>query len=51
MFKVFFVIWLLSFKKEVENWVKYLVDNNKFEFKNNFGNLYLLMEKLREYCS
>lgn len=51
MSKVPFVTWSLSLKKEAENWVKYLADNNKLEFKNNSGNLYLSTEKPREYCS
>lgn len=46
-----FVTWSLSLKKEAENWVKYLADNNKLEFKNNSGNLYLSTEKPREFCS
>lgn len=36
----------------MEDWVKYFVENNKFEIsKNNFGNLYMLVYRLREYCS
>ena len=52
MFKVPLVTWSISLQKEAEDWVKFLVENNKFEFsKNNSGNLYMSTKIPREYCS
>lgn len=51
LLKVPFVTWSTSLQKDAEDWVKYLADNNKFESKNNSGNLYMSVEKPREYCS
>jgi len=42
----------MSLQKEVEDWVKYLAENNRFHHsQKNPGNLYMSAYKPREYCS